>query len=187
MNLKIIIIYQNDILFNILNEIKEKFNLDIIRIDEKKFKELKKDTSSDYLIISGVKKDGMSNQLIIDKKPIKIEKLIEIINLKFLKTNFNYQSSIVVGSYKLNINSREINRNNITLDLTEREINLILFLKNSKSAVKIDELQKRVWEYGSELETHTVETHIYRLRKKLKKKFDDDNFILSSKKGYLIN
>ena len=53
--------------------------------------------------------------------------------------------------------------------------------------MKIDELQKRVWEYGSELETHTVETHIYRLRKKIKEKFDDDNFILSSKKGYLIN
>ncbi len=187
MNLKKIIIYQNDILFDILNEIKEKFNLDIIRSDEKKFKDLQKDTSSDYLIISEVKKDGMSNQLIIDKKPIKIEKLIENINLKFLKTNYNYQSSFIVGSYKLNINSREINRNNITLDLTEREINLILFLKNSKSAVKIDELQKRVWEYGLELETHTVETHIYRLRKKMKEKFGDDNFILSSKKGYLIN
>ena len=52
---------------------------------------------------------------------------------------------------------------------------------------QIDELQKEVWEYNSELETHTVETHIYRLRKKIKDKFGDENFIISSKKGYSVN
>ena len=93
----------------------------------------------------------------------------------------------MIGSYKINLNSREISKNNITLDLTEREINLILFLKKSNSAVNIEELQKEVWDYGSELETHTVETHIYRLRKKIKEKFNDKNFIISLKKGYLIN
>ena len=73
------------------------------------------------------------------------------------------------------------------MDLTEREINLILFLQKSKNPVKIDELQKEVWGHNSELETHTVETHIYRLRKKIKQKFEDSNFILSSKDGYLLN
>ena len=70
--------------------------------------------------------------------------------------------------------------------MTEREINLVLFLKNASTPVKISELQKKVWEYGSELETHTVETHIYRLRKKIKEKFNDDNFIKSLKEGYFI-
>ena len=73
------------------------------------------------------------------------------------------------------------------IDLTEREINLIIFLNKKKRAVKIDELQKEVWEYNPELETHTVETHIYRLRKKIKDEFGDENFIISSKKGYSIN
>ena len=73
------------------------------------------------------------------------------------------------------------------MDLTEREINLILFLKKSSRPVNINELQKEVWEYGSELETHTVETHIYRLRKKVKEQFKDENFIKSLKEGYLIN
>ena len=187
MNFKKIIIYQYDILFDILDEIKEKFNLNVVKGDEKKIEELKKESSANYLIISSTKISDIENQLIIGKKPIKIEKLIELINVGFLKKNFHYQSSVEVGSYKLNINSREISRKNVIIDLTEREINLILFLKNSKSAVKIEELQKRVWEYGSELETHTVETHIYRLRKKIKEKFDDENFIISSKKGYLIN
>ena len=71
-----------------------------------------------------------------------------------------------MGSYKLNLNSREISRETKIIQLTEREVNLILFLKNSQKPVKIDELQRHVWDYGAELETHTVETHIYRLRKK---------------------
>ena len=110
-----------------------------------------------------------------------------MINLKFLKERFISQSDIIVGSYKLDLNSREISINKKIVNLTEREVNLILFLKRSSKPVKIDELQKEVWDYGSELETHTVETHIYRLRKKIKEKFDDENFITSSKEGYLIN
>ena len=87
----------------------------------------------------------------------------------------------------MNLNKRQISREKKIIKLTEREINLILFLKKTASAVRIDELQKEVWEYSSKLDTHTVETHIYRLRKKIKEEFNDDNFIFSSKKGYLIN
>ena len=86
-----------------------------------------------------------------------------------MKQKFNYQSDFSIGTYKLNLNSREISRNSKYISLTEREIDLIIFLKQKKTAVKIDELEKEVWDYGSELDTHTVETHIYRLRKKLSK------------------
>ena len=92
-----------------------------------------------------------------------------------------------IGSYNLNLNSRQISRDSVKLNLTEREGNLIIFLKKSLSPVSVNRLQKEVWEYGSDLETHTVETHIYRLRKKIKEKFNDDNFIISSKEGYIIN
>ena len=92
-----------------------------------------------------------------------------------------------IGPYRLNINSRKISKNKKIIDLTEREMNLILFLKKSSLPVKIDKLQKEVWGYSSELETHTVETHIYRLRKKIKEEFADENFIISEKKGYSIN
>ena len=119
--------------------------------------------------------------------PIRINKIIELINVQFLKNKFNLQSNINIGSYILNLNSRKIIKNNINLDLTEREINLIVYLNKSKLPVKIEELQKEVWRYSYELETHTVETHIYRLRKKIKDKFGDDQFILSLKDGYKIN
>ena len=187
MNYKKIIIYQYEILFNILSEIAEFFDLNLTKVDEKNLKELNKNINNDTLIISKKKIDDFKNQLQIDKLPIKIDKLIEQINLKFLKDTFHLQSDIPIGSYRLNLNSRKISKNNKTIDLTEREINLIIFLNKTSSPVKIDKLQKEVWGYGSQLETHTVETHIYRLRKKIKEEFGDKNFIKSLKEGYLIN
>ena len=187
MSLKKIIIYQNRTLFDILNEIKEKFNFDLYQADNKNIDKTKEDLKKNFLVILNEENKEYKNHLNIEKLPIKLEKLIESINLKFLKLNFNNQSNVSIGSYKLNFNSREITKDNITISLTEREINLIIFLKQKNDYVKIDELQKEVWEYGSDLETHTVETHIYRLRKKVKENFNDENFIVSSKEGYLIN
>ncbi len=187
MNYKKIIIYQHEILFNILSEISEFYNLDLIKADEKNFRELNKDLQNNTLIISQKKINDFKNQLQLDELPIKIEKLIEQINLKFLKDTFHLQSDIPIGSYRLNINSRKIKKGIKIIDLTEREINLILFLNKTPSPVKIDKLQKEVWGHSSQLETHTVETHIYRLRKKIKEEFKDENFIKSLKEGYLIN
>ena len=111
---------------------------------------------------------------------------MEKINLKILKINFSLNSNISIGRYKLNLNSKEIFYNNIKLDLTEQEVKILFYLSNSNVAVKIEKLQKDIWGYGENLETHTVETHIYRLRKKFSKIFKDDQFILSIKSSYLI-
>ena len=186
MNSKKIIIYQYDVLFNILSEIKEKLNFEVIKADKQNLPKIEENLKNDFLIISKKPIQNFKNFLLIKETPIKIEKLIEQINLKFLKYQFGAQSDVKVGSYKLDLNSREISKDNNIVSLTEREVNLILFLKNTKNPVKIEELQKKVWEYGSELETHTVETHIYRLRRKIKQKFEDENFILSLKEGYTI-
>ena len=84
------------------------------------------------------------------------------------------------------MNSRTIFKNQKKLNLTEREIDILIFLSKQKEPQKIDILQNKVWNYSSNLETHTVETHIYRLRKKIKDTFNDDNFIISKKDGYII-
>ena len=125
--------------------------------------------------------------MIINQFPIEITKLVENINIKFLKKNFNRQSEINLGVYKLNLNSRKIFNKDKNLNLTEREINILLFLNRAKKPVKISQLQTEVWGHNSKLETHTVETHIYRLRTKINKTFKDNNFILSSKQGYMIS
>ena len=109
---------------------------------------------------------NFKNELIIKDFPLRIKKILELININFLKNNYKLQSNIKVGAYTLNINSKEISYNEKKIFLTERETNLILFLNNSLESVNISKLQKEVWGHSSELETHTVETHIYRLRKK---------------------
>ena len=118
--------------------------------------------------------------------PFNIYDLVEKINTELIKQKYNDQSFIKILNYSLNINSRIISNNSGRLKLTEREVDIILFLNDHKKPQKVNILQNQVWKYSSELETHTVETHIYRLRKKIIDKFKDDNFILSDENGYFI-
>ena len=193
MNKQSIIIYDFEILFIILKEIKENLKFEIFNF--KKNDEISKlDNSAygNYLIVvkslsNLINKDIEKKKLyLIENLPVKIDQFIEKINIQLLKQKYNYQSEIRTNKYKLNLNSREISLNKKLVKLTEREIDIILFLNENKKPINIDILQKEVWGYSSELETHTVETHIYRLRKKLKDKFNDEEFILSLKKGYQI-
>jgi len=87
----------------------------------------------------------------------------------------------------MDLNSRELKLKDIFLKLSEKEVNIIAYLYKSTSSVSIQNLQSNVWGHKSNLETHTVETHIYRLRKKILETFNDKNFIVSQKKGYQIN
>ena len=185
MNSRILIIYEYQILYQILNEISESLNFEITQSNSKDLKELKYDPKNNYLIVSKKKIEGIKNSLILENVPIKFEKLIEIINIKFLKNKFLDQSNIKIGKYDLDLNSRKISLEDKSLNLTERETNLIIFIKNEKN-VTIKQLQKMVWDYSPDLETHTVETHIYRLRKKMKETFGDENFILNTNNGYSI-
>ena len=86
----------------------------------------------------------------------------------------------------LNLNSRQISKNNINLNLTERETDVIMNLYNAKEPQSINTMQKEVWGHNLDLETHTVETHIYRLRKKIAESFNDENFIISFDQGYSL-
>ena len=186
MNSKKLIIYEYDILFEILREINENYNFDLIKADKYNFDNIYNNLNQDFLIILKTKKERIINQLVLDDLPLKINKILELINIRFLKDKFNIQSDVNIGSYNLNLNSRQIVKKTVKLNLTEREANLIVYLSKSKSPVKVDELQREVWEYGEKLETHTVETHIYRLRKKILECFNDKEFIISKKNGYQI-
>ena len=77
--------------------------------------------------------------------------------------------------------------NEVKIKLTEKEVNTIIYLSKSTQAVSVEDLEENVWQYQPDIETHTVETHIYRLRKKILKNFKDNNFIVSKKNGYQIN
>tara|TARA_B100000575_G_scaffold286436_1_gene283213 strand:- start:894 stop:1496 length:603 start_codon:yes stop_codon:yes gene_type:complete len=181
-----LIIYKFTLLYHILEEISSDLNFKISFADNKNSLNDKVKNYNNYLVISDKKYTDIGNQFILDKIPINISKLVEKINIEFLKLQFNSQSQVKVNNYTIDLNSREMLINNSKLKLTEKEINTIIYLSKSNKPVSIDELQQKVWSYQSDIETHTVETHIYRLRKKILNTFNDNLFIVSKKNGYQI-
>ena len=181
-----LIIYKFSSLYHILEELSLDLNFKIIYLDSENLLNEKIKNLNNYLIISNKKNLNFNNQFYLDNKPINIFKLVEKINIEFLKLHFNNQSHVKINNYTIDLNSREMEINSNKLKLTEKEINTITYLLKKNEPVTINELQKNVWSYQSDIETHTVETHIYRLRKKISISFNDNEFIISKKNGYQI-
>ena len=201
-------------LYNIFEEIKDNLSFNVVNFDKednflKLYRENKIDIANSLILTKAenidlfVKKNNINKQNIflfynkdnnydinleynLLKYPIEIYSLIEKINIQLIKQKYNYQSKIKLNDYYLDLNSRNIAKKDKSLKLTEREMDIILFLNDKKKPQKINILQSQVWEYSSDLETHTVETHIYRLRKKINNKFKDNKFIISTDEGYII-
>ena len=184
MNIYNLVIYEFEELYKILVEIKKDINLNFEKANKQQLADL--NSKSNYLIFTKKEIPGVVNQIVFDNFPVSIFKLLEKINIEFIKKKFHEQSDITIGNYNFNLNSRVMSFKENKLKLTEKEINSILYLFKIGKEVKIQELQSSVWGYQSQLETHTVETHIYRLRKKILTVFNDGNFIISKKNGYEI-
>ena len=183
----LIIIYKFKSLYNILEELSLDLNYNVVFASDVDALNSKVANLKSYLIISSKIYLNISNQIILNNTPINILKLVEKINTEFLKIQFYNQSEIKLSNYILDLNSRELTWKNIKIRLTEKETNTIIYLSKSQRSATVGELQKKVWSYKSDIETHTVETHIYRLRKKILKAFNDDQFIISENNGYQIN
>jgi DNA-binding winged helix-turn-helix (wHTH) protein len=189
MNKQSVLIFKLPELFKILNELKDHLDFNIYNFTEKQeLLNLNKDKYENYLVLTDIKNQIQDEkfQLILNKLPDSVYSIIEKINVSLLKQKYSEQSDILIGKYSVDINSRSIRNNTESLKLTQREIQIIIFLNNSKEPQNIENLQRKVWGHNSSLETHTVETHIYRLRKKISEKFKDNNFINSTIKGYTI-
>ena len=181
-----LIIYKFNVLYQILEELDLDLNFKITCADNENYLSDSVKNLNNNLVISNKKNSAIDNQFVLDNGPINIFKLLEKINIEFLKLQFNSQSKVKVNNYIIDLNSREMLIKDNKLKLTEKEINTITYLSKSDKAVSIDELQEKVWSYQSDIETHTVETHIYRLRKKILNTFNDKDFIISEKNGYQI-
>ena len=181
-------------LYEILDEIKENLSFKIIKYaNEDDFIKRSGFDIINNLIISSSNKKLISIKNITELNlfnfndfPLPLNKLLELINIQLIKLKFNHQSKINIKGYELNLNSKFFSKDSLSLKLTEKEIEIILYLKETKTKHDVSDLQKNIWGYSPNMETHTVETHIYRLRKKISNKFNDDNFILSLQSGYFI-
>ena len=182
-------------LYEILDQIKGNLSFNIENyVNEKDFLKKYDLNFKNSLIISKTNNKLLSDKGIDNKNflylsllPISLNKLVELINIQLIKLKFNYQSKINIKSYELNLNSKFISKDDLSLKLTAKEIEIILYLNEPKTKRDVADLQKNIWGYSADMETHTVETHIYRLRKKISDKFNDVNFILSQQNGYFID
>jgi hypothetical protein len=181
-------------LYEILNEIKENLSFKVIKFENENDFQIPNDLDTlNCLIITKTNPKLLLNNNITNKNffdlndlPLPLKKLLERINIKLIKLKFNNQSKIIIKGYALNLNSKFFTKDNLNLKLTEKEIEIILYLNNTKIKHNVADLQKNIWRYSTNMETHTVETHIYRLRKKISDLFKDERFILSHKNGYFI-
>jgi len=184
-----------DSLYEIFNEIKENLSFEIknFKNETDLIKTINLEKSFFLILLKPdqnlLQSENVSNKniLYINNLPMNIDKIIETINIKWIKLKFNHQSKVNIKSYELNLNSKILSKKNIFLKLTEKEIEIILYLNSDSVKKNVLNLQKKIWGYSSNIETHTVETHIYRLRKKINEKFKDNEFILSDKNGYFIS
>ena len=186
MNNQTIIVYRFNSLYQILKEIEKYINFNVIEVSTEKslINEIK--SLNNFLIITKKKILNFDHQFILSQLPTKMFKIIEKLNIEFLKQQFVEQSKVIINNYIIDINAREMSSKNIKLKLTEKEVNTIIYLSKVNKPISANELQTKVWDYNLDLETHTVETHIYRLRKKIFQNFLDDNFIISRNNGYQI-
>ena len=190
-----------------LEELKAHLDFKLILIDKLKEEELKDYDililHQDCLKIESVKKILQESQQIkilvsnntVKQKdyfndviplPLKLSELNSIVENLVAKKNFNKNSSILLKEYKLNKNEKRLVKDKNYISLTEKEIQLLELLLLNKKPISKNKILEEVWKYSTSADTHTVETHIYRLRKKIKTKFKDENFILNNKSGYLL-
>jgi hypothetical protein len=189
-----IFIVNYDSLYEILDEIKENLAFNVLKFkDVEEFLKTLKSNSDNLLIcqrknIKHLLNKGINkkNILFLDKVPLSIHEIVDLISIQLIKLRFNQQSKVNIKQYELNLNSKFFSNDTVNLKLTEKEIEIILYLNDLKKHNVLD-LQKNIWKYSVDIETHTVETHIYRLRKKISAKFNDENFILSDENGYFIS
>ena len=182
--------------YNIISELQEHIGYEILKFDSKeiffdKYESKSISTENSILVVHEKEYDFFvknlnEDQIIKLKPPVNIFTFIENLNVRFIQKKYQDQSNVNVKDFFLDINSRELKKGKSSLKLTERETDMILFLNNSRKPVNVETLEKEIWQHSSELETHTVETHIYRLRKKIKAEFGNDDLIKSNKNGYTI-
>ena len=118
--------------------------------------------------------------------PTTLREINSIVENTAAKKKFIRNSSIEIKNYILNKNEKKLSKSNDFIILTEKEVQLLELFLNKKKPVSKSDILSEVWKYATDADTHTVETHIYRLRKKINEKFSDEKFIINSKEGYFF-
>ena len=163
---------------------------DVILIHNEALKDKNKknfiESSNNIKIIASKKKDLLSYYDAYLELPANLKEINAVVENVSAKLKFSKNSSIEIKNYLLNKNEKKLYKQNDFIILTEKEIQLLEIFLENKDPISKDNILSTVWNYSAEADTHTVETHIYRLRKKINEKFNDEKFILNNKQGYYL-
>ena len=159
------------------------FHIDVLQ--DTKQKNLINNNDSIKICV-GKKKELIVNYDASLELPATLKEINAIVENTAAKKKYNINSSIEIKDYFLNKNEKKLSKSNKFIILTEKEIQLLELFLNNKKPLSKDNILSSVWNYSSDADTHTVETHIYRLRKKIADKFMDESFILINKDGYYL-
>ena len=172
----------------LFDNINNKHEIILIHNEELKDKNKKNfiEKSSAIKIYASKKKDLLSNYDAYLELPANLKEINAVIENAFAKSKFSKNSSIVIKNYLLNKNEKKLYKQNDFIILTEKEIQLLELFLDKKKPISKENILSTVWNYSADADTHTVETHIYRLRKKINDKFIDQKFILNNKTGYFL-
>ena len=180
----------NKIFFEIISELKlfSKFNIKFYNNNDLYIKDSNTENQIALLFDNQLSLKITSQGKVLEKikMPFKILDFKKKITLLIAKNEFKKNSLINLSGYVIDKNERKIKKNDLQLKLSEKEINFLILFSNSNNPISKDLVLKKVWNYSTESQTHTVETHIHRLRKKILEKFGDDNFIKNNNQGYYI-
>jgi phosphoribosyl-dephospho-CoA transferase len=170
----------------LLDNSDENFDIILFHVDvlENKKQKAYINSSNSIKICARARKEHLDDFDISLELPTTLAEINATIGNAAAKKKFNLNSSIEIKSYLLNKNEKKLSKENQFIILTEKEIQLIELFLNTKKPISKDNILSSVWNYSSDADTHTVETHIYRLRKKISDKFMDEKFILNNKDGY---
>ena len=166
-------------------------NQDILFCHEdclKDTKSLKIIDNSSKLKILAYKSDHVNSNIFSEKLnlPTSISEINFVMENLITKENFSRNSSIKIKNYTLDKNEKKLINEKKFISLTEKEVQLLELFLSIKKPINKNKILSQVWKYSEDADTHTVETHIYRLRKKIKLKFADEKFILNDKNGYIL-
>ena len=175
--------------FNSISE-KNSSNFDVIlfhedALNDKENNKILRDSRKLKICASNKKEKSNSYDAFLEL-PSSLKEINSIVESVVAKNRFSKNSSIEIKKYFLNKNEKKLSKKENEIILTEKEIQLLELLLNTKKPISKDKILSSVWNYSSDADTHTVETHIYRLRKKINDKFSDENFIVNCKDGYSL-
>tara|TARA_Y200000002_G_scaffold356683_1_gene338629 strand:- start:1005 stop:1610 length:606 start_codon:yes stop_codon:yes gene_type:complete len=172
----------------LIDDFNDNYNIILFHVDilkDKKHKDFINSFES-IKICAGKRKDLTDMYDANIELPTTLKEINAIVDKAVAKKKFNKNSSIEIKSYFLNKNEKKLSKLDNFIILTEKEVQLLELFLNNKKPISKDNILSAVWNYSSDADTHTVETHIYRLRKKITDKFMDEKFILNNKDGYYL-